>query len=153
MKDRKEIVLSLRLAIGIFALVGVAFCAYWAPFSILKLYPETTPWLEIAFYWICSAPCFGVLALAYDVTNQFAQNRFFERRSARDIAIAAWLLGIDSLLFIAGNVAVYFLKPNGFEFLYWILGVAGVCLAILFFAISRYVREAASLKEENEAII
>jgi hypothetical protein len=67
MKDKKEIVIALRIAIIVFALVGVAFCAYWVPVSIIK--PNTVvPWLEAALYWVCSAPCFVILILAWDVT-------------------------------------------------------------------------------------
>jgi hypothetical protein len=153
MKDKKEIVLALRIAIIAFALVGVAFCAYWAPFSIKKIYPEAIPWLEVSFYWVTSAPCFVILGLAWDVTNRFGQGKFFEERSAKDIEISGWILGIDSLLFIVGNIVVYFLKPNGYEFLYWVLGVAGFCLSILFLAIARYVKAAEAIKEENEAIV
>jgi hypothetical protein len=152
MKDKKEIVIALRIAILIFALVGLAFCAYWAPFSILKQY-AVAPWLEICFYWLTSLPCFVILILAWDVTNHFSSGNFFDKQVAKDILISAWLLGVDSLLFIGGNIAVYFLKPNGYEFLYGVLGVAGACLSILFLAISRYVKAAALIKEENEAIV
>jgi hypothetical protein len=31
--------------------------------------------------------------------------------------------------------------------------VAGLCLAVLFFAIERYIRAALAIKEENEAIV
>lgn len=130
----------------------MAFCAYWIPASLSKIYNDI-PWLEAIFYWLTSVPCFIILILAWRITNRFAQNRFFEAGSAEDIRVASWILGIDSLLFIAGNIAVYFLKRNGYEFLYGVLGVAGLCLAILFLSIARYVKAATAIKEENEAIV
>jgi hypothetical protein len=152
MKNKKEIVIALRIAIIVFAMAGVAFCAYWVPSSLQKIY-ASFPWLEAAFYWLCSLPCFVILFLAYKVTDEFAAGRIFEEKPAKYVELAGWILGTDSLLFIIGNIVVYFVKPNGFEFFYWFLGVEGICLSILFIALERYIKGASEVEKENEAII
>jgi hypothetical protein len=110
-------------------------------------------WYEYVIYLGCSLPCFFVLALAYDVTSQFASGHFFHERPARDLRWAGWILGVDSLLFIVGNVVILCLDRNFFEFFFFFLSVAGLCLAIFFLALSRYIEEATRLKKENEEII
>jgi hypothetical protein len=147
-KDKKEIVIALRIAIIVFALAGGAFCGYAVPFVI----PMRGGW-DYALYIGCSIPCFVVLILAWDVTCQFSKGFFFAERVANDIRIAAWILAIDSFLFILGNAVKCVFYRNGLEFFFIFLGVAGLCLAVLFFAIERYIRAALAIKEENEAIV
>jgi hypothetical protein len=108
---------------------------------------------DYALYIGCSIPCFVVLILAWDVTCQFSKGFFFAERVANDIRIAAWILAIDSFLFILGNAVKCVFYRNGLEFFFIFLGVAGLCLAVLFFAIERYIRAALAIKEENEAIV
>lgn len=152
MEEKKKIVFALRFAIIIFALAGLAFVGYVEPFGILKIY-ASAPWLEIVFYWVCSLPCFFVLVLAWKITSSFKQGKFFETGSARDISISGWILGVDGLLFIIGNILVYFLKPNGQEFFYLFLGVTAVCLGIFFIVLADYMKKAIALKQDNEAIV
>jgi hypothetical protein len=72
MKDKKEIVIALRIAIVVFALAGGAFCGYAVPFVI----PMRGGW-DYALYIGCSIPCFAILILAWDVTCQFSKGFFF----------------------------------------------------------------------------
>jgi hypothetical protein len=152
MPNRKEIVLSLRFAILVFALAGLVFCGFWIPHSLKNL-QESFPWLEACFYWICSLPCFVILGLGWDITTAFSHDLFFEIKSAKEIFAASLILMIDCPLFAIGNVVTYFLLPNGYEFFYFFLSVTGFCLGILFLAISRYVRKAIEVEKENEAIV
>ena len=152
MENKKKIVFALRFAIIVFAFAGLAFAAYVIPVGIMKAYSEI-PWLEIAFYWVCCLPCFVVLYFAWKVTSSFKNGKFFEAGSAGDISLSGWILGVDGLLFIIGNVLVYFLKPNGYEFFYLFLGVAAVCLGIFFIVLADYMKKAIALKQDNEAIV
>lgn len=148
MKNQKELVIALRIAIVVFALAGGAFCGYAVPFVI--------PMQKIGDYLLyigCSIPCFVILLLAWDVTCQFSKGLFFAKRVANDIRISAWILGIDCLLFILGNAIKWGFYKNGLEFFFIFIGVAGLCMSVLFFAIERYIRAALAIKEENEAIV
>jgi branched-subunit amino acid transport protein AzlD len=148
MKNPKELVIALRIAIVIFALAGGVFYGYAVPFVI----PMQRTW-DYILYIGCSIPCFVILILAWEVTCQFAKGLFFAKRAANDIRVAAWILSLDCLFFVLGNAIKWAFYKNGLEFFFIFFGVAGLCLSVLFFAIGRYIRAALAIKEENEAIV
>jgi hypothetical protein len=69
MKNQKELVIALRIAIVVFALAGGAFCGYAVPFVI-----PMQKNLGLSFFIsVARFLAFVILILAWDVTCQFCQ--------------------------------------------------------------------------------
>ncbi len=145
-----SIVGLIRLSIMIVALVGLCVCLFWYPYVTGKAYR----WLQLAFYWVTSLPCFAILGIGWSLTGDIKKEQEFTVQTARKFLWVFYLLFADACLYLVGNLAFMLLRWNTFYApIYLALGVMGLILSFFAYIVSLYIRKAQKIQEENDSIL
>lgn len=155
----KALCFWVRCAIAAIAVCGVCVCAFWYPYSVawatngMQKGYETAYWTQLIFYWLVSLPCFGLLALGWNVTTAIKEDRLFKEENAKAVKTAVQILFADIGVFFIGNVIFLALGWNAFAFLYLFFAIIGLVIGIFMAILSHYLYKAAELQEESEGTI
>lgn len=158
------IAVLVRVVIVVIAACGLAVCAFWYPFSIslsvmgvVDAVPTVAQnvqmWTQLVFYWLVSLPCFGILVLAWLMTNSMKKEAFFNERNVKLAKISALILFVDLLAFLIGNVVFLILGWNDYAIIYFILFAIGLGGAILVKVFEQYMKKAVQMQEDTEGLI
>lgn len=160
--SEKRLTLLMRIVIVLVGLCGVLVCLFWVPISIggwfikeisWKDLQTTEFWLQYAFQWLISMPCFWLLIMAWKITLDMCEGRLFVAKNALLIKRATSILIVDILVFLIGNVVFAVLGWNGLLPLYIFAAVVGIIFAFSLFILSQYVMQAAALQEECDLTV
>lgn len=159
-----RISLLFKIALIITAICGVCICALWYPFTIsvsvtggvsavLNAAETAQFWAQLAFYWLCSLPCFIILYFLWKISGDIKKDKIFTVRTAKSFNLCAVILFIDVALFVAGNIIFAALKWNYLAIIYFFVSAAGIAVAIVLTVVSCILSKAAVLKEEFDGTI
>ncbi len=153
----------MKAALLLIALCGAAVCVFWFPYAAASgmqhgadmPVPEfwTRCAILLAFDYAAALPCFAVLFFLWRISDRIAEGALFREGAVRDMRIAAFLLFGDLAFFLVGNLVFCALGMNGWLPVYLFLIACGLAVALLFFLISKCLREAANLQEESDGTI
>ena len=154
--SKRTVTVSLKTAILFVALCGVCMCAFGFSASVSHMTggeKSAVYWAHMALCWAASVPCFVLLAIGWAVASRVPGDRLFTSRTADLLDRAARILLPDLVFFLVGNVVFAFLERDALITVYFaVIGIGGV-VTVFLFVLAHYVREAAALREENEAFI
>lgn len=169
MNERKYgmIVICLRISLILICFLGVAICALAYPFQVSltaigvpsgERVPPTIEqyieyWVQLSFYWIASIPCFLILLFGWNISSEIKKGNAFSMKVSKKLNTGAQILFVDSMLYLAAQLVFTMLDWNPFVLILSIVGLIGLILSFVLYLAARYVREAAKIKEENEAYV
>ncbi|MDE5766731.1 MAG: DUF2975 domain-containing protein, partial [Clostridia bacterium] len=110
-------------------------------------------WIQLAFYWAASVPCFVILVYYWKITNHINRDNAFSFDVAKLLKITTIILAVDLIIFFVGNGVFFVLDINDFALVNYVIAVIGAFVAALNGVLSHFAKEAAVLKEENEGTI
>ncbi|MBO7333790.1 MAG: DUF2975 domain-containing protein [Lachnospiraceae bacterium] len=148
-----------------FIIIGVGICGlivYFAVFtslgrSLVYDNPEFEycywPWL--IFLWVTAIPCYAVLVLGWKIAANIGNDRSFSFDNAKYCKWISWLALGDTIYFFAGNIVLMFLNMNhpGIILMSFMVDFAGITITVVAAVLSRLIKNAAELKEQNDLTI
>ena len=161
MKDKKLSFL-MRVSIISIAVCGIAICLLWVPMGEFGwkigdewLFEGQTKefWSQIIFHWIVSLPCFYLLWLAWQVTNDMQKGRLFIFENSLRVKRAMYILTADLLLFLLGHTLFALLRWHAFDIIYLLVALMGLIVVVFLTVLSHYLSRAAELQEESDGTI
>ena len=139
----------IRLSVVILGLVSIIVCAGWYPFSISLTtvgFADVVPtamqkvqfYSQLIFYWATTFPFFIFLICVWKVSSDIKYDTL-SMKTLKNIRKGIWILFIDLIVFIMGNLIFLLLEWNDFFLVYFILAMVGfafVCMltVVLHFA-------------------
>lgn len=160
--NEKYLSILMRCAILLIGFCGVAICIFWVPVGVSGWLVRDTTWTELqtvefwvqfAFQWLVSLPCFWLLLLAWRVTADMRNGRLFVMQNSLRTKQAACVLTMDLLVFLVGHTVFALLQWNQLYILYCFAAVIGLVLVMLLSILSHYLYRAAELQEESDGTI
>jgi hypothetical protein len=151
----------MRVAIILIGICGGAICLFWLPMTTAKSFEalswvalqKVENWIQYAFHWLVSLPCFWLLIMAWKITSNMQKGRLFIEKNAVHVKRATVILLVDILLFLIGNIIFAALGWNEFLILQLFATMVGFIVAILLFVLSQYLMKATSLQEECDLTV
>lgn len=162
--NTKKITLIFRIAIIAIGICGLLICALWYPFSISLTTMGTsnaTPtaeqsvriWVQLAFYWIVSVPCFLILFFTWKISSAISKEELFSNKIVELIKLDIIILLIDLLVFLIGNIVFVLFKWNDFAIVYFMITVVGLVVVSLFWIALYVIKRGIEMQEEIEGTI
>ena len=136
----------LEMALGLIAVFGLFMCLAWYPFSTAVNMGYIIPdaivnvgayYAILSFYILVSIPCFIIVAMMSQALRQYYRH---EDRGAmrRCITKSAYILGIDTVIFLIGNIILHALELNVYVIIYYaFVAVSAMLLGMARYAINR----------------
>lgn len=150
----------LKLLIIGLAISGLVIYLFIFPFigkSFIEVLPEASSWYWpwLSFLWITGIPCFMVLILMWQFTSTIKDNKVFSRLNATRILNISKLSILDTIIVIVGNLILLFADKNHPSIMILMLAIIllGITIAIIAYAFSRLIYNAAILQEESDLTI
>ena len=151
----------VKLSIIFIGICGLAMCCFWYPFLLaLSAMSFALPMqnvvfiTQLLFYIAVSVPCFVILGIGWKIAGAIKRETVFTRRTARMLRKCATILTVDEIVFIVGNIILCILGWNkGIVAALFMIGTIGIVVVIALSILSRYVSEAAELREVAEGTI
>ena len=152
----KRISIMMYLGIAMFALLGLFFCGFYVPktFGLFSQLSSSLEYVEMAFYWTCSIPCFCFLILFIKIAKSVSEESFFTSTTVKNLKISGYLLAVDSMVFFVANVVFAIIRQSlSIETLMAILSLVGVAIGVSGVFISQAVEQSRQYKEYSEGIL
>ncbi len=160
------LVVCLRISLIMICLIGLVICGLVYPFqvSLTAIGVPTDPfeitvseqvefWVQLAFYWAISIPCFITLLFGWDISNEISRGNLFSKRIVKRLNTSALILFVDCLVYLTAQLVFTILGWNPFVPVMLTVGLFGLILSFASHFAARYVGEAAEIKAENEEYI
>lgn len=159
MKQR-ELSIWLRGVVALIAAAVLFLAAVFAPAlgaEAVRQSPSMAGyyWPCLIFLWCTALPVFAALAIAWRIFAEIGRDNSFCEKNARRLRTISLLALVDTLLYIAGVVALGVLRvlhPGVFTGLMCIVFM-GLAMTVGTAALSHLAKKAADLKVENDLVI
>lgn len=147
------------------AILCVTLCVLAAYFGALPLladvlrtgYPEFSDrvWPWMGFLWGSVMPVCAALACCWCVAREIGKENAFSHRNARLLHAIACLAVFDSAYILLGDLVLFLLSMSHPSVALALLAVVllGVSVAVAAEALSRLIRSATQLREENDLTV
>lgn len=140
----------IRINLILIGFIGFFICGLWYPFSIslgnFSNINSITLYAQLGFYWMCSIPCFVILALLYKST--LSKGNILDS-FVKNLNISKKILFISLIVFLVGNVILMLLNLNDFAILYFIIIAVGGGVVSIFNFIINSINYVSSLENEK----
>ena len=152
---KKQVPLIVNLFITAMIVAGAAMCYGWLPGFVdyangfLKV---SSPVISIVSNCL-AMPLFVILVLGYPFAAAIEKDAIFSAATAKRLKRIAVLLFAECGLFCAGVAALLCSGERLLAPVLGVVGLIGLMLAYVLLLLSRYVRQAAVLKEEVDATL
>ena len=155
----KKISTIMNIGIIVLYVVGVFICAFFAPinFEIFSSYDGSDipiNYMQLYSCFLCSLPCFVLLALMLGISRKIRIGTFFSSSSAKILFAGGLMLAIDSFIYMGLNIffAIY-LQSMGIQALFAVISLIGIAIGVSLIVLSKAVIESAHYKESGEGIL
>lgn len=141
-------VCTLVIYFGVFPMLGLNISALNPEFSYCYW-----PWL--IFLWSTGIPLYAAFGFCWAVAVNIGRGNSFCMQNARHLRSIAVLAAIDSMWFLAGNIALFLLNmSHPSVLLLCIIPVAfGIAVSVAAAVLSHLIQKAASIQEQNDLTI
>ena len=147
------------------ALVGMIICVTLIYFflmpqvakSFVYSYPEFSSWYWpwIYFLWATAIPCYTVMYYLYKIQRRVKDDSTFSDITAIYMKNIAALIFLDVAFFFTGNIVLFLFNMNhpGILFCSLIINVIGIVIGLAVVVLSRFIKKASILQEENDGMV
>ncbi len=155
---KKSVPNIIRAVLVVMMLSMTAMQIFWVPnmISYVKSFindPQTEIAISILGYvtsFIISAIAIAVFAITFKFPKAIEQDSIFTQATASRLKLIAILILIDCILFAAGAICLLCLGEFVLSPAFAFFDVIGIALMAMLFILSKYVKDAAYLKEEAD---
>lgn len=145
------------LGVGVCGLVVYAYIFPMFGQSLIWQHPELDGWFYpwLIFLWITGVPCYVALGLAWRIAVHIGRDESFSFANARLLKWISALAAGDAMFFFFGNVLYLVVGMNhpGIVIVSLIVVFFGIAISVAASVLSRLVRKAAELQEQNDLTI
>ena len=146
-------------------LIGVGLCGivlYFVIFpSLGQSFAYSNPeysfcyWPWLIFLWVSGIPCYVVLFIGWKIATNIGNDKSFSMANVDHFKRITWLAAIDTAYFFVGNVVFLFMNMShpGVTLGSLIVVFIGVAITVASAVLSRLVKNAVDLQEQNELTI
>ncbi|NLY77089.1 MAG: DUF2975 domain-containing protein [Tissierellia bacterium] len=155
-----ELTRWLKLIIVFAALIGLFLCFVFVPvfgIQVVEEYPELSYmfWPCLIYIWATAVPFYIALYKVWQIVKEISKDNSFCLKNAMALRSIGILALLDSFLYFVGMIilsSLNILQPTiGLAML--IIVFIGIAIGIVSFTLSRLVRKASDIKEENDLTI
>lgn len=157
---QKTLALWLKTIITAIALCGAVVYAFIIPIygkNLIADYPEYEywyfPWLITIL--ITAVPCYLVLILGWQITNNISKDKSFCHKNAKYLKLISLLSALDSAFLFIMNIVMLILNMNhpSVALIILIIVFAGVAVSVVSAVLSHLVTKAAILQDQSDLTI